>query len=560
VQLVSINTEEDSTLLFDFLPINLGEVEGFKIRIQGFTVPGQPKYKLMRKYVLSGADAVVLVVDSESSRLEENLASLASMQDNLQLNGLDPDTIPTVMQYNKRDLKDILSEEVLDQHFKCREGISSFPSVATEGQGVFETFVHAAGLLIEAKVRLYGLNKEGADPDRVAEGARKKLWETFDRVRDAGPAETPAPRTELTVTEDHVIHEPQKKPAKKGTKKKSTKRKAKVRTKSEKPAKKKESGDLVYKLRDTADRDEVISDDDLDVELGLNAIQEPQTSEQVHEDVDENLLDKSVQSNLELVARFGELDQYKSLLERKNQELVEIAQNTVHDLNRPLSAIKLMLATMAKGYLGELVDPCKQAVENGLFAAQQMERLIGDLLDSSRLDHDGLTLQFLDVDLTLLVADVVRTMRFEIEDLDVRVRVEPLPIISGDEWALTKVFMNLLGNAIQYSHPDRTPVIHIWSEEEEDRWIIFIKDNGIGVPEDNRKRLFRRFERGTNTAGISGTGLGLHIIREVAMGHGGSIWIESEEGKGSCFKLSLPFQPVQPPHSTVTEVAEKADV
>lgn len=558
VQLVSINTEEDATLLFDFLPINLGEIEGFKIRIQGFTVPGQPKYKLMRKYVLSGADAVVLVIDSESSRLEENLASLESMRDNLRLNGLEPDTIPAVLQYNKRDLKDILSEEVLDRHFKYRDGLASFPSVATQGQGVFETFVHAAGLLVEAKVRLYGLNKEGADPDRVAEGARKKLWETFDRVRDAGPAAKPAPRTELTVTEDHVILEPEKKSARKGTKKKSTKRKAKTRSKPGK--KEKKSGELVYKLRDTVDGNEVISDGDLDVELGLNAIQEPQTSEHIHENIDENLLDKSIQSNLELARRFGELDQFKSLLERKNQELVEIAQNTVHDLNRPLSAIKLMLATMAKGYLGELVEPCKEAVDNGLFAVQQMERLIGDLLDSSRLDHDGLTLQFLDVDMTLLVADVVRTMRFEIEDLDVRVRVEPLPIICGDEWALTKVFMNLLGNAIQYLHPDRTPVIHIWSEEEEDHWVIFIKDNGIGVPEGDRKRLFRRFERGTNTGGISGTGLGLHIIREVALGHGGSIWVESEEGKGTCFKLSLPFQPVQPPHSTVTEVAEKADL
>src|SRR5262245_62298877 len=96
VQLVSINTEEDSTLLFDFLPIDLGQVEGFKIRIQGFTVPGQPKYKLMRKYVLSGADAVVFVVDSQRSRLEENLQALESLFTNLKLNGLDPSKIPVV--------------------------------------------------------------------------------------------------------------------------------------------------------------------------------------------------------------------------------------------------------------------------------------------------------------------------------------------------------------------------------------------------------------------------------------------------------------------------------
>ncbi|MGA0871193.1 MAG: GTP-binding protein, partial [Planctomycetota bacterium] len=151
VQLVSIKTEEDATLLFDFLPIDLGEVEGFKVRIQGFTVPGQPKYRRMRKYVLSGADAVVFVVDSETSRLEENLQSLESLKENLALNGLDPESIPIVLQYNKRDLEDVLSESELDRHFKFRSDLQAFPSVATEGRGVFETFVHAAGLLVDAK-------------------------------------------------------------------------------------------------------------------------------------------------------------------------------------------------------------------------------------------------------------------------------------------------------------------------------------------------------------------------------------------------------------------------
>ena len=110
VKLVSINTDEDATLLFDFLPINLGLVEGFQIMIQGFTVPGQPKYKLMRKYVLQGADAVVLVVDSQTSRLDENIQALEGLHANLRQNGLQADTMPIVMQYNKRDLDDILAE------------------------------------------------------------------------------------------------------------------------------------------------------------------------------------------------------------------------------------------------------------------------------------------------------------------------------------------------------------------------------------------------------------------------------------------------------------------
>jgi signal transduction histidine kinase/signal recognition particle receptor subunit beta len=562
VQLVSINTEEDSTLLFDFLPINLGQVEGFKIRIQGFTVPGQPKYKLMRKYVLSGADAVVLVVDSEASRLEENIASMESMRKNLELNGLDPETIPLVLQYNKRDLKDVLSEEALDQSFKFREGLTSFPTVATEGQGVFETFVHAAGLLVEAKVQLYGLDKGKAEPQKVAEGARRKLWEIYDRVRGTDRDRSGSRRTELTVTDDQVADPKRTKTgsAKKNRRNAKPGSRAKVKPTAgakKTPGKTARDGDPDYELRDSAPV-EVITDKDLDVELGKASAPQTDQVQGVSEEIDEHLLDKSVKSNLELVQRFGELDQYRALLERKNRDLVEIAQNTVHDLNRPLSAIKLMLSTMAKGYLGNLQDSTLQAVDNGLMAVTQMQRLIGDLMDSSRLDHDGLTLKFQEVDMTLLVASALRTLRFEIEENDVRARVEPLPTITADEWALTKVFMNLLGNAIHYAHPDRPAVIHIWAEEEEDRWVFYVMDNGIGMPEEDRERLFRRFERGTNTAGISGTGLGLHIVREVAMGHGGTVWVDSKEGDGSCFVVALPFEPVQPPHSTVTEVADKA--
>src|SRR5688572_16562103 len=200
VQLVSINTEEDSTLLFDFLPINLGLVEGFKIRIQGFTVPGQPKYKLMRKYVLSGADAVVFVVDSQPSRLEENVQSLESLKENLRLNKLDAERIPLVLQYNKRDVADVLPEEELDKLFKFRTDLQAFPSIATEGRGVFETFVHAAGQLVEAKVQLYGLGKGEVSARAVADAARKKLWEIYDQAR--GESGSKAPALAVTLPED----------------------------------------------------------------------------------------------------------------------------------------------------------------------------------------------------------------------------------------------------------------------------------------------------------------------------------------------------------------------
>src|SRR5690606_1893027 len=100
----------------------------------------------------------------------------------------------------------------------------------------------------------------------------------------------------------------------------------------------------------------------------------------------------------------------------------------------------------------------------------------------------------------------------------------------GDHWALTKAFMNLIGNAIQYAHPDRQARVNVSAFDELGRTIIVVEDNGIGIPEADMARLFQRFERGSNTKNVSGTGLGLHIVREVIRGHGGEVWVESREG------------------------------
>lgn len=570
VQLVSINTEEDSTLLFDFLPINLGQVGGFKIRIQGFTVPGQPKYRQMRKYVLQGADAVVFVVDSQRSRVQENLESLQSMRENLRSSPGTSEDIPVVVQYNKRDLPDVLAEEELDRAFRFRGDIPSFPSVATEGQGVFEAFVEAVSMLVERKVALYGLGRDRSAPAEVADGVRRKLWSICDEVRRSRAvvaiADLPHQRLAMpdevaptagVATGNAAGTKPAEDPLAVLDKVLADAKPLPAATAPE------EEFDLRYELRDSSGAaapspsPEVISDAELNFDFGdgLREAEAPQVEEH-----DPSLFDKSVQSNLELARRFGDLDEQRLLLERKVQELVEVAQQTVHDLNRPLSAMRLMLSTVDKGYLGEISDPVKQAVQNGLLACSQMERLVRDLLDSSRLDHDGVRLEFADCDLTLLLAEVLRTLRYELEEHEVFVQVEPMPVVRADAWALTKVFMNLLGNAVTYRSLDRAPRIRVFAEERSDEWLIGVRDNGIGIPAGDHKRLFRRFERGSNTGGISGTGLGLHIVKEIAQGHGGAVTFESTVGLGTTFWLHLPKQPVQAPHSPVSAVASLHDL
>ena len=562
VQLVSINTEEDSTLLFDFLPINLGTVGGFKIRIQGFTVPGQPKYRQMRKYVLQGADAVVFVVDSQRSRLEENLDSLQSMREHLREQPGTSEDLPIVLQYNKRDLGDLLSEEELDQRFRFRDDLLAFPSVATEGQGVFEAFVEATAALVERKVELYGLTDEGSDPREVAEGVRDRLWEICDEVRRGREVVAPEdlPQTRLTPNAGAAQPDESVDPS-------DDEAPADIELRDEAPVVDEgavdvslEDGfDFGYELRESASSsrgrgealsgDEVLSDEELDVDLEAVTGEGPLPEQAAASD--DALLDRTVQSNLELAERFGALDEQRLELERKVFELVDVAQCTVHDLNRPISALRLMLSTLDKGYLGELSAPQNQAIQNGLLAVEQMQRLVGDLLDSSRLDHDGVQLEFEECDLTLLVADVLRGLRYELEEHGMMIRVEPLPTVPVDRWALSKALMNLIGNAVAYRSEERSPRLRIYAEDRGDCWALAVADNGIGVPEEDRARLFGRFQRGSNTSGISGTGLGLHIVKEIVQGHGGSVRFDSEQDVGTTFWLHLPKEPVQAPHSPI---------
>lgn len=137
-EMVSLNTETDRTLFFDLLPMEVGMVGGFKSRLQLYTVPGQVFYNSTRKLVLKGVDGLVFVVDSQTAMLDANRASFLNLQENLRELGLNPEDIPTVFQWNKRDLRSVLSLEEMEATFNPR-GIPSFQAVASEGQGVFET-------------------------------------------------------------------------------------------------------------------------------------------------------------------------------------------------------------------------------------------------------------------------------------------------------------------------------------------------------------------------------------------------------------------------------------
>jgi signal recognition particle receptor subunit beta len=135
---VSLNTANERTLFFDFLPLDLGSVQGFKTKFSLYTVPGQVEYNASRRLVLNGADGIVFVADSQRSKLEENIESKKNMIENLASYGLVLGKIPWVIQYNKRDMPDSMSIEELESAMNP-ERVPYFEAVAVNGQGVFAT-------------------------------------------------------------------------------------------------------------------------------------------------------------------------------------------------------------------------------------------------------------------------------------------------------------------------------------------------------------------------------------------------------------------------------------
>jgi signal recognition particle receptor subunit beta len=150
-KMISLATETDRTLFFDFLPLDLGTVRGFKTRFHLYTVPGQVFYDASRKLILRGVDGVVFVADSQEERMDANIEALENLQDNMKEHGYDFKKIPYVLQLNKRDLPNVLAVDSLKKDLVKRSE-PVFEAVAYQGVGVFETLKEVARqVLIELK-------------------------------------------------------------------------------------------------------------------------------------------------------------------------------------------------------------------------------------------------------------------------------------------------------------------------------------------------------------------------------------------------------------------------
>lgn len=148
-KMISLATDTERTLFFDFLPIDLGEIRGFRTRFHLYTVPGQVYYNASRRLILKGVDGLIFVADSQRSRLEANIEAMHNLYENMESYGYDVETIPFAMQYNKRDLPDIMSVEELRSVLNPM-GVQDFEAVAIEGEGVFQTLSAVSKLVVKS--------------------------------------------------------------------------------------------------------------------------------------------------------------------------------------------------------------------------------------------------------------------------------------------------------------------------------------------------------------------------------------------------------------------------
>src|SRR3954465_4784053 len=182
-KMVSLATPVDRTLYFDFLPIRVPNVRGMNVKLQLFTVPGQVHYNATRKLVLTGADGVVLVYDSQSARSDANLETLDNLRDNLAAHGRQGSEMPHVVQYNKRDLFDVLPIDELERQLN-RAGAPSFATTATTGEGVYESLEAITRAVLDDFERRVPGRQRGGEATRL-ELPEGGLMEALRRAEDS---------------------------------------------------------------------------------------------------------------------------------------------------------------------------------------------------------------------------------------------------------------------------------------------------------------------------------------------------------------------------------------
>jgi PAS domain S-box-containing protein len=228
-------------------------------------------------------------------------------------------------------------------------------------------------------------------------------------------------------------------------------------------------------------------------------------------------------------------------LARSNADLSEFASVAAHDLKSPLSNIGGFAGMLAEGMGGDLTAEGREYTGYIARGVSRMTELIDDLLSYARLGSAAMAWE--PVDCQRLVAEILVDLGGTIAARGATVQAEGLPVVTGDSARLRQLFQNLLTNALKFAAADTVPVVQVKADHLDADWVISVTDNGIGIDERHRDRVFRMFQR-LHSDEYDGTGMGLALCKRVAEAHGGRIWVEQPPEPGTSICVALPRQPI----------------
>ena len=247
---------------------------------------------------------------------------------------------------------------------------------------------------------------------------------------------------------------------------------------------------------------------------------------------------RMVERSLELTSK--ELNDRNLELARSNADLRQFAYVVSHDLQEPLRSVTGYAQLLARRYQGQLDARADELIEGAVGGARRMQGFIRDLLAYSKVGFDRV--QLVPTSMTAVRDQAVQNLAAAIEEAGAAIDSGDLPVVVGDPNQLVQLLQNLIGNAVKF-RAGEPPRIRISAERDGRRWRFAVSDNGIGIPENARARVFQIFQRLHPVDAYPGTGIGLAIASRIVDRHEGRIWIESEVGQGTTFFFSLPAEP-----------------
>ena len=225
-------------------------------------------------------------------------------------------------------------------------------------------------------------------------------------------------------------------------------------------------------------------------------------------------------------------------LKRSNEELEQFAYVASHDLQEPLRAVTSYTQLLAQRYQGNLDEKADKYINYIVDGATRMQQLINDLLAYSRLGTRGQEFEL--ADCNAAVQQSLCNLQIAIAEKKAVITCDAMPTVMADESQLVQLFQNLIANSIKFCRQD-IPLIEITARREESEWLLYVRDNGIGIDPEYADRIFIIFGRLHGRREYPGTGIGLAMCKRIVERHGGRIWVESQEGKGATFYFTVPI-------------------